>query len=169
MAKNKVFKEVKSVNEPNNGYGQNLNRAKRIRARASYRLFAEFHDFLESKPNVVDILVKLYDLLDDRRSFGSARNARYAAESLAWVLKDRAITSERILGNFYLGECFADVRCLFGHDVRLFNIGRGHFYACDTCRTYIFVGSNLMSNWREETEGIWRKNSDSVNGYKFIE
>ena len=144
-------------------------RIQRIRARASYRLFAELHDFLESKPNVVDILVELYDLLDDRRSFGSARNARYAAESLGLVLKDRKSISKKMSGNFYFGEFFADVRCIFGHEVRLFNIGRGHFFACDRCRTYILVGSNLMRNWREENEDIWRKNSDSVNGYKFIE
>jgi len=52
---------------------------------------------------------------------------------------------------------------------RLFNIGRGHFIACDTCRTYIFVGSNLMSSWREEAEDIWRANSASVEGYEWLE
>jgi len=144
-------------------------RIERIRARASYRLFSELHGFLESKPKVADILVKLYDVLDARRSFGSVRNAAYAAESLGLVLKDRKSTSKKMSGNFYFGEFFADVRCLFGHEVRLFNIGRGHFFACDKCRTYILVGSNLMSSWREEDEGIWQKNSDSVNGYKFID
>jgi hypothetical protein len=144
-------------------------RLERIRARASYRFFKEVHDFLESKPKVADILVKLYDVLDDRRSFGSIRNAAYAAESLGLVLKDSDSASKKIFGNFYFGEFFADVKCLFGHEVRLFNIGRGHFFACDKCRTYILVGSNLMQCWREENEGIWRKNSDSVNGYKFIE
>ena len=148
---------------------QRHRRIERIRARASYRLFEELHGFLESKPEVADILVKLYDVLDDRRSFGSIRNAAYAAESLGLVLKDRNSTSEKMSGNFYIGEFFADVRCIFGHEVRLFNIGRGHFFACDKCRTYILVGSNLMSCWREENEGIWRKNSDSVNGYKFID
>ena len=81
-------------------------RIQHIRARASYRLFAELHDLLESRPNVVDILVKLYDLLDDRRSFGSARNARYAAESLGLVLKDRKSISKKMSGNFYFGEFF---------------------------------------------------------------
>lgn len=148
---------------------QRHRRIERIRARASYRLFAELHGFLESKPKVADILVKLYDVLDARRNFGSIKNAAYAAESLGLVLKDRNCTSKKMTGNFYFGEFFADVRCLFGHEVRLFNIGRGHFFACDKCRTYILVGSNLMQCWREENEGIWRINSDSVNGYKFIE
>jgi hypothetical protein len=169
MERKKIFKKANAVSEPDDGKEQNLAKVKRIRARASYRLFAELHDFLDNKPDTVDILVKLYDVLNDKRSFGSARNARFAAESLGWVLKDRDGTSDKILGNFHLGDCFADVRCLFGHDVRLFNIGRGHFYACDTCQTYIFVGSNLMSGWREENEDIWRENSDSLEGYTFIE
>ena len=71
--------------------------------------------------------------------------------------------------NFVIGDCFAEVKCRFGHKVRIFNIGRGHFVACDKCKTYIFVGSNLMSNWRRENKDIWQKNSDSVTGYKFIE
>lgn len=70
-----------------------------------------------------------------------------------------------IVGNFDMGECFAEVKCFHGHPTRLFNIGRGHFVACDTCRTYVFVGSNLMSGWREENEAIWRRNHESVRGY----
>ena len=72
-------------------------------------------------------------------------------------------------GNFVIGDFFADVKCRFSHEVRMFNIGRGHFIACDKCKTYIFVGSNLMGSWRQENKDIWRKNSDSVMGYKFIE
>ena len=71
--------------------------------------------------------------------------------------------------NFVIGDCFAEAKCRFGHKVRIFNIGRGHFVACDKCKTYIFVGSNLMSNWRRENKDIWQKNSDSVTGYEFIE
>jgi len=70
--------------------------------------------------------------------------------------------------NFVLGDFFGDVKCRFGHEVRMFNISRGHFIACDKCKTYIFVGSNLMSSWRQENKDIWRKNSDSVKDYKFI-
>ena len=169
MARKKVFKKANAVSEPDDGEGQNLAEVKRIRARASYRLFAELHDFLDNKPDTVDILVKLYDVLDDRRSFGSARNARYAAESLGWVLKDRDSTSEKMRGNFYFGVFFGDVRCLFGHDVRMFNIGKCHYVACDDCRTYILVGANLLSNWRRENKDIWWKNFESKKGYKFIE
>jgi hypothetical protein len=82
---------------------------------------------------------------------------------------DKGYTSGSFLGNFDLGECFCDVKCRYGHKVRLFNISRGHYVACDTCRTYIFVGANLMSGWRQENKDIWQKNFDSTKGYKFLE
>jgi hypothetical protein len=77
--------------------------------------------------------------------------------------------SEEIRGNFVMGTCFGDVRCIHGHPVRLFNIRRGHGVACDKCRTYIFVGLNLMSSWRSETENTWRADDESVWGYRCIE
>jgi len=164
---------------------------RRIRARASYRLFRELYDFLSGKRSTADVLRKVHDILDARWSFGSERNAAYAAESLELVLKDNGeVLSERerpakdesgatakapsnapekCVGNFVLGECFADVKCRHGHETRLFNIGRGHFVACDRCRTCIHVGSNLMSNWRQESEAIWQRNNDSVEGYELVE
>ena len=60
----------------------------RIRARASYVLFRELYDFLNKKPTVANILRKFYDIVDERRSFGSVRNAECAEESLNLVLKD---------------------------------------------------------------------------------
>ena len=74
-----------------------------------------------------------------------------------------------IAGNFTLGECFADIRCRHGHETRLFNIGRGHYIACDTCRSFLFVGSNLMGSWRLESEDTWRNNSRSIEGYEEVE
>ena len=169
MAKNKISEVEEARQKPRFGSGQIDKQIDRIRARASYRLFTEFHEFLESKPDAADILVKLYDVLDAKKSFGSIRNAKCAAESLGMVLKDRNSISKKIVGNFYFGVFFGDVRCLFGHEVRMFNIGRCHYVACDSCRTYIFVGANLMSSWRQENEDIWRKNSESKKGYRFIE
>jgi len=75
---------------------------------------------------------------------------------------------DAVVGNFLLGDWFGDTKCRYGHETRLFNIGRGHFMACDRCRTFIFVGSNLMSGWRQENEDIWRKNNRSVKGYRFL-
>ena len=73
------------------------------------------------------------------------------------------------IGNFIMGECFCDIKCRRGHRVRLLNIGRGHYIACDKCRTFMFIGSNLMSSWREENKDIWQSNYESVQGYTFIE
>ena len=73
------------------------------------------------------------------------------------------------VGNFVFGLWAGDVRCRYGHEVRLFNISRGHWVACDECRTYTFIGSNLWSSWRGENEVVWRKNNESVRGYRCIE
>ena len=70
-------------------------RLRRIRARSSYRLFRELHEFLESKPDVAAILRKLYDLLDAKGCFGSRTNAGYAAQSLAHVLSDMGDVYDR--------------------------------------------------------------------------
>lgn len=64
----------------------------RIRKRASYLFFQQLYDFLNTEPSAADILRKFNDILDSKRSFGSGRNARYAAESLDWVLKDNEET-----------------------------------------------------------------------------
>ena len=82
---------------------------------------------------------------------------------------DEVEQSEDIRGNFAMGACFGEVRCIHRHPVRLFNIGRGHWAACDKCRTYICIGSNLMSSWRSETEDTWRANNESVRGYQRTE
>ena len=74
-----------------------------------------------------------------------------------------------VAGNFAMGECFADVRCKHGHGTRLFNIGRCHYVACDTCRTFVFVGSNLMSSWRLENQDVWDRNRHSIAGYEDVE
>ena len=70
-------------------------RVQRIRNRSSYLLFQQIYNFLKSKPDMTDILRKFYDVLDDKCSFGSRRNAEYAAESLDWVLRDNAKVNER--------------------------------------------------------------------------
>jgi len=86
-------------------------------------------------------------------------------------MKPRMPESDKqdLRGNFVLGDVFGVISCRYGHEIRVFNIGRGHFAACDSCRTYTFLGANMMSCWREESEDIWRRNSDSVEGYEFIE
>lgn len=70
--------------------------------------------------------------------------------------------------NFDLGECFCDIKCIHGHPIRLFNLGSSHYAACDSCRSYTFLGENIMSSWRNENNSLWQKNSNSIKGYKFI-
>ncbi len=76
-------------------------------------------------------------------------------------------TSGEITGNFDMGDSFCNVRCIYGHKLRMFNIHRGHFAACDRCKAYIFLGENLKSDWRDENKDIWERNCRSVKGYKF--
>jgi hypothetical protein len=57
--------------------------------RASYCLFSELYDFLKERPSVADILRKIHDVLDAKWSFGSERNAEFAAKSLELVLRDK--------------------------------------------------------------------------------
>ena len=78
-------------------------------------------------------------------------------------------TPTELKANFDMGTFFGDVRCIHGHKTRLFNIGRGHYVACYKCRSYVFVGANLMSCWRQENKDIWQENYDSIKGYKEVE
>ena len=75
--------------------------------------------------------------------------------------------SSELIGNFDMGQCFCDVKCVHSHTVRMFNIGRGHYAACDTCKTYVFMSENLKSDWRQENKQIWEDNLRSVKGYLF--
>ena len=66
-------------------------KVERIRTRASYLLFEQLYDFLCKKPSVTNILRKFHDILDAKKSFGSRRNAEYAAENLDLVLKNNGV------------------------------------------------------------------------------
>ena len=72
-------------------------------------------------------------------------------------------------GNFELGEGFPEVRCIHGHPVRIFNLHRDHWVACDTCQTCMVLGGNLMSSWKQENEAIWQRNRESLKGYRVVE
>lgn len=79
------------------------------------------------------------------------------------------VPSETYVGNFVLSDCWGQVKCRYGHEVRMFNINRGHWVTCDTCRTFMFNGSNMTGSWRSENESIWRYNNMSIEGYEFVE
>ena len=76
--------------------------------------------------------------------------------------------TENIVGNFAMGEWMGEVSCIHSHAVRLFNIGKNHYVACDKCRTYMHVGRNLRSAWRSDDKDEWQRNQDSIEGYKEV-
>jgi len=66
--------------------------------------------------------------------------------------------SGALVGNFEMGQCSCEVKCRLSHEILAFNIGRVHFVACDTCKTYVCAGSNLTSDWRQKNSATWRRN-----------
>jgi hypothetical protein len=72
---------------------QTEEKLRRIRARRSYLLFRELHDFLKDNPSISEIMKRIHDILDSKWSYGSERNAEYAAESLEWVLRDKGMVA----------------------------------------------------------------------------
>ena len=60
----------------------------KIRNRQSYNTFKELYRFLSNEPCIKAIMQRVFDMLDERYSFGSIRNANYAEESMKLVLKD---------------------------------------------------------------------------------
>jgi len=81
----------------------------------------------------------------------------------------RQLWTADIRGNFDMGTFFGEVICVHGHPVRLFNVHRHHIVTCDMCSTYIHVGSNLMSCWRQENSDVWEQNRRSIEGYRLID
>ena len=87
-SKGKKIKQ-EPVKRSGGAVSQQHKRIERIRARASYILFQQLYDFLGERPAIADILMRFYDILNAKCSFGSRKNADYAEESLGWVLKDK--------------------------------------------------------------------------------
>lgn len=48
------------------------------------------------------------------------------------------------------------------------NVGRGHWFLCDLHRTKWFVGSNLFSSCRYESEEVWAENAERLAGYQEV-
>lgn len=60
------------------------------------------------------------------------------------------------------GECFICNAPGF----KYVNIGRDHWFYCETCKTKWWEGSNIFSGWRDENEEIWEKNKEKLKNYK---
>ena len=48
------------------------------------------------------------------------------------------------------------------------NVGRTHWFVCDTHRTKWCIGMNLFSSWHEETEDEWRINEKKLQSYREV-
>ena len=55
------------------------------------------------------------------------------------------------------------------HNDGFCDVGRDHWFFCRIHRFCWNVGSNLFSAWRDETEEIWQKNREMLQGYAVIE
>lgn len=49
------------------------------------------------------------------------------------------------------------------------NIHRAHWFMCHQHRTKWFVGTNLFSAWRSETEEDWEQNYQCIRNYREVE
>ena len=49
------------------------------------------------------------------------------------------------------------------------NIGRSHWMVCDTCRIKWFMGENLFSSWRSQSEETWKANAETIKEYEELD
>lgn len=81
---------------------------RKIRNWSSYAMWKELMEFLKTNPSKGAILERIHNLLDERRTYGSATNAWYSKRALDQVVKeekrieDIPPKEERLLD---LGEC----------------------------------------------------------------
>jgi len=52
---------------------------------------------------------------------------------------------------------------------RIWNIYKSHWAVCIIHKTKWYIGENLFSNWRKETEGDWLKNTYRLAEFKEVE
>lgn len=48
------------------------------------------------------------------------------------------------------------------------NVGRNHWFVCDSHKTKWCIGSNLFSSWKEESEETWRENAAKLKDYEEV-
>jgi len=67
-------------------------KVERIRKRIWYKRFEEILDFLERGATKEQVLIKFFDVLDERHGFGYETQAYYARDSLRQLMKDRGLS-----------------------------------------------------------------------------
>jgi hypothetical protein len=48
------------------------------------------------------------------------------------------------------------------------NLGRAHWMVCDECKIKWFIGENLFSFWRTQTEDVWMRNWEHIKAYRDV-
>lgn len=51
----------------------------------------------------------------------------------------------------------------------ILNIGRDHWGICRKHQVKWYIGSNLFSGWRDETDEQWRRNTYELSAYRQVE
>jgi hypothetical protein len=49
------------------------------------------------------------------------------------------------------------------------NVGRNHIVCCHEHKLGQCIGSKLFSNWKDETEEVWKRNQKILEGYSEVE
>jgi hypothetical protein len=66
--------------------------------------------------------------------------------------------------NNYFGDC---PHCLKSNGI--LNVGRNHFGVCDEHKVFWWIGSNVFSGWKDETEEEWQRNEEKLSGFTRVE
>jgi len=55
------------------------------------------------------------------------------------------------------------------HENYYLNIGRSHWMVCDKCKIKWFMGENLFSSWRTQSEETWKRNEETIAGFEEVD
>ncbi|MEQ8692939.1 MAG: hypothetical protein RIC89_19155 [Pseudomonadales bacterium] len=64
---------------------------------------------------------------------------------------------------YYFGGC---PEC--GNNDGYMNVSSNHICVCDTHKTAWRVGSNLFSDWKDESEEVWAHNAKMLESYREV-
>jgi hypothetical protein len=109
--------------------------------------------FCKPKPCHGDVLVELLD--SEHRISGPEMKP----DSKQMKLNFKLVFDD----DNYWGHCQYQ-----GHRNYYLNLGRAHWMVCDECKIKWFVGENLFSSWRSQTEDMWMRNWEHIKWYREV-
>ena len=63
------------------------------------------------------------------------------------------------------GDCYFGTCPVCHNTDGCLNIERDHWFVCHEHRVRWFIGANLFSSWKYESEEIWQKNAKLIEDY----